>query len=54
VAGKQVLQLINASISDKQTTHNINKAGETLTIRVLDHVIVTEKNYFSFADEGLL
>ncbi|NJX17474.1 JAB domain-containing protein, partial [Tamlana crocina] len=27
---------------------------ESLDIKVLDHVIVTEKSYFSFADEGLL
>jgi len=45
---------LSPSQADKQTTLNIGSAGETLTIRVLDHVIVTEKNYFSFADEGLL
>ncbi|MGA9591000.1 MAG: JAB domain-containing protein, partial [Salegentibacter sp.] len=28
--------------------------AESLDIKVLDHIIVTEKSYFSFADEGLL
>jgi len=45
---------LTPSQADKLTTVNISNAGETLIIRVLDHVIVTEKNYFSFADEGLL
>jgi len=42
------------SQADKQTTQNIINAGKTLSIQVLDHVIVTEKNYFSFIDEGIL
>lgn len=43
-----------ASASDKQLTNKIKLAGETLDIKVLDHLIITEKTYFSFADEGLL
>ncbi len=42
------------SESDKVLTHKIVKGGITLDIKVLDHVIITEKMYFSFADEGLL
>jgi len=45
---------LTPSNSDKQSTKNIITAGETLDIKILDHVIVTEKNYFSFADKGLL
>ena len=45
---------LNPSTSDKQLTQKLKTAGESLDIRVLDHVIVTEKSYFSFADEGLL
>ncbi|MFT5964260.1 MAG: DNA repair protein RadC, partial [Flavobacterium sp.] len=28
-------------------------AGDSLEIKVLDHLIVTEVNYFSFVDEGI-
>ncbi|MGK0250792.1 MAG: DNA repair protein RadC, partial [Gammaproteobacteria bacterium] len=45
---------LKPSTSDKQLTAKLKKAAESLDIRVLDHVIVTEKAYFSFADEGLL
>lgn len=45
---------LNPSSSDKQLTQKMKIAGESLDIKVLDHVIVTEKSYFSFADEGLL
>lgn len=45
---------LRPSQADKTTTINIAEAGKTVTIKVLDHLIVTEKNYFSFADEGLM
>lgn len=45
---------LNPSASDKQLTQKLKTAGESLDIKVLDHIIVTEKSYFSFADEGLL
>ena len=45
---------INPSESDKQLTKKLKTAAESLDIKVLDHIIVTEKSYFSFADEGLL
>jgi len=45
---------LNPSHSDKQLTKKIKNAGDTLDIKVLDHLIVTEKKYFSFADEDLL
>lgn len=43
-----------ASEADKQITKKLKLAGESLDIKVLDHVIITENGYFSFADEGLL
>ena len=43
-----------ASDADKQITRKLKEAGKHLDILVLDHVIVTEKSYFSFADEGIL
>ncbi len=42
------------SSSDKSLTQKIKKAGETLDIKVLDHLIITEKSYFSFADSNEL
>ncbi len=45
---------LNPSSADKQLTQKLKTAGESLDIKILDHIIVTEKSYFSFADEGLL
>lgn len=45
---------LQASEADNQITKKIKEAGKHLDIIVLDHVIVTEKSYFSFADEGML
>ncbi len=42
------------SDADKQITEKIRQAGLLLDIRLLDHLIITSDNYFSFADEGLL
>ena len=41
------------SDADKQLTKKLKTAGDSLDIKVLDHLIVTERNYFSFADEGI-
>lgn len=45
---------LNPSESDKQLTQKLKIAAESLDIKILDHLIVTEKSYFSFADEGLM
>ncbi len=45
---------LNPSEADKQLTRKLKTAAESLDIKILDHIIVTEKSYFSFADEGLL
>jgi DNA repair protein RadC len=45
---------LQASEADIQVTKKIKNAGLQLEIPVLDHVIVTEHSYFSFADEGIL
>ncbi|MCT4697858.1 MULTISPECIES: RadC family protein [Tenacibaculum] len=42
------------SSSDIELTNKIKEAGVTLDIKLLDHLIITEKAYFSFADEGIL
>ncbi|MFD0860804.1 DNA repair protein RadC [Sungkyunkwania multivorans] len=45
---------LKPSLSDKQLTQKLRLGAESLDIKVLDHLIVAEKGYFSFADENLL
>ena len=45
---------LNPSEADKKITQKIKQAGELLDISVLDHIILSEESYFSFADENLL
>ena len=45
---------LQASQADIHLTKALQQAGKSLEIQVLDHIIVTEKDYFSFADEGML
>jgi DNA repair protein RadC len=45
---------LQPSVADKQLTQKIKEAGTILDIKLLDHLIITEKAYFSFADENLL
>ena len=42
------------SKSDKEITRQLKKAGDLLWINVLDHVIIGEGKYYSFADKGEL
>lgn len=39
---------------DKQLTDNIVKALQLLEVKVIDHIIITDSDYFSFSDSGLL
>jgi DNA repair protein RadC len=45
---------LRPSDADRDVTQNLKKAASTLEIKVLDHLILTEKTYFSFADENML
>jgi DNA repair protein RadC len=45
---------LSPSNSDKQLTAKVKEAGNTLDIKLLDHLIITQKEYFSFADNGLI
>lgn len=45
---------LQPSQQDIDLTRKLKKAGETLDIAVLDHLIIAESSYFSFADENLL
>ena len=42
------------SEADISITKKIKTAGVQLEIPILDHIIITENGYFSFADEGIL
>lgn len=43
-----------ASEDDKRFTKELALAGKIMQIKVLDHIIIGDNNYFSFADEGLI
>jgi DNA repair protein RadC len=45
---------LNPSESDTRITQKIKEAGNIMDIQLLDHLIVSEKDYYSFADNGLL
>jgi len=42
------------SDADIKITEKLKKAAEMLEIKLLDHVIIADRTYFSFADEGLI
>jgi len=42
------------SQADKDITIKLKQASKSLDIKVLDHLIITEYSYFSFADEELI
>ncbi len=42
------------SDADVKITGKLRKAAQILEIKLLDHVIIADKSYFSFADEGLI
>jgi DNA repair protein RadC len=45
---------IEPSASDRELTRELVYAGKVMRIRVLDHIIIGENRFFSFAGEGLL
>ena len=45
---------ITASEKDRNITVKIKEAAALMNIQVVDHIIIGLKQYFSFADEGLL
>ena len=42
------------SEADVRLTRNLVDGGKLLEISVLDHLILTSENFFSFADEGMM
>jgi DNA repair protein RadC len=45
---------LTPSSEDKSLTQKIKQAAQLLDINTLDHLIISDNGYFSFADEGLL
>ncbi|RYZ49311.1 MAG: DNA repair protein RadC, partial [Sphingobacteriales bacterium] len=45
---------IKPSRADEELTAKIKEAARFLDIKVLDHIIVSEYGYYSFADEGVI
>lgn len=42
------------SQSDLDLTQKLKEGGKLLEISVLDHIIITSDDYYSFADEGVM
>lgn len=45
---------LRPSRADEEMTERIKNAGKLLDIQVIDHLIVSDEGYYSFADEGLI
>jgi len=45
---------LQPSEGDKEVTHRVKTLLNLCDTKLLDHVILTEKSYFSFADNGIL
>lgn len=45
---------LKPSAEDITITKKVKEAGDLMSIQLLDHLIITQNSYLSFADEGLL
>lgn len=45
---------LQPSTDDKKITDQLNSSCKLMGITLVDHLIITKEDYFSFADEGLL
>lgn len=45
---------LQPSESDKQITNKLKEAAKFHDIQVLDHLIISDNSYYSFADEGIM
>ena len=45
---------LQASDADRKITKKISEAAKYMDIQVLDHIIIGQNSYLSFADEGML
>ena len=45
---------LKPSAEDLKITKQIRESGDILNIKLMDHLIITQSSYYSFADEGIL
>lgn len=45
---------LRPSEEDRRITKQLHEVGKIMSVNLLDHLIITEKGFFSFADEGLI
>ena len=45
---------VTPSPEDRQFTRDLTEAGRVLSVKVIDHMIIGDNRYFSFADSGQL
>ena len=45
---------LTPSAADKELTKKIKQSAQLMDIKILDHLIITASDYFSFADQNLL
>lgn len=45
---------LKPSRQDEEITAKLKNAGDLIDIKVLDHLIVSDEGYYSFADEGMI
>ncbi len=45
---------LSPSKADKELTQKLKEAALLLELKLIDHIIISNEGYFSFADEGLL
>ena len=45
---------LNPSDADSKITGKLKEAGSIMDIQLLDHIIISGKDYYSFADNGLI
>jgi DNA repair protein RadC len=45
---------LSPSEADSKITQKIKEAGNLLDVQLLDHLIISDKDYYSFADNGLI
>ncbi|KPJ72295.1 hypothetical protein AMJ52_06800 [candidate division TA06 bacterium DG_78] len=46
--------ILKASDDDLKITERLCSAGELMGVKIIDHVIITEENYYSFSQHNLL
>jgi DNA repair protein RadC len=46
--------ILKPSEADRQLTSKLKHAASALDIKILDHLIITAKDYYSFADQNIL